>query len=73
MKILRVKNYSSTLSSTEKPTGLDALNPTRKSIVNSNRWKEFNKETGGKRYRLNAGETRKEYNSWQQNKYGNII
>lgn len=42
---------------------------------NGKRWKEFNKETTGKRgtFRINAGETRKEFESWQKDKYGNVV
>jgi hypothetical protein len=57
----------------EKPTGIQALSPARRNSANTTRWKQFNKETGGNRWRLNAGQTRKDFQSWQQQKYGNTI
>lgn len=56
-----------------KPEGIENLNPNRKRSANILRWKRFNKETGGNKWRLNVGQTRKDFNSWQQQEYGNII
>ena len=57
----------------KKPEGIENLNPNRKRVATSLRWKRFNNETGGNKWRINAGKTRKEFNSWQQQKYGNVI
>lgn len=57
----------------EKPTGLSAISPAARNRANTTRWKEFNNETGGSKWRLNTGQTRKDFNSWQQQKYGNTI
>ena len=65
-----VDNYGKKLE--EKPEGLEKLS-NRKRSANVLRWKRFNKETGGNKWRVNAGKTRKEFNSWQQQKYGNVI
>ena len=59
----------------ENPTELQKLDPRFRVRENSARWKEFNKETTGKSgtFRLNAGKTREEFESWQENKFGNKI
>ena len=56
-----------------KPEGLENLNPNRKTSANTLRWKRFNKETGGNKWRINAGKTRKEFNAWQLENYGDTI
>ena len=57
----------------KKPEGLENLSPGRKREANALRWKKFNNETGGNRFRLNIGKTRKEYNAWQRENYGDVI
>lgn len=57
----------------EKPEGIQSISYARKHSANTTRWKQFNKETGGNRWRLNAGQTRKDFKAWQQQKYGNTV
>ena len=57
----------------KKPEGIENLSPNRKSSANILRWKRFNKETGGNKWRLNVGKTRDEFNAWQLENYGNTI
>lgn len=57
----------------KKPKGVENLNPNRKRAANSLRWKRFNNETGGNKLRLNVGKTRKEFNNWQKETYGDVI
>lgn len=59
----------------ENPTTMQKLSPSFRMRQNSARWKEFNKETTGKAgtFRTNTGQTRKEFEAWQQSKYGNKI
>lgn len=57
----------------KKPEGAEKLNPNRKRSANNLRWKRFNKETGGNKWRINVGKTRKEFNAWQLENYGDTI
>lgn len=57
----------------KKPERIENLNPNRKRSANILRWKRFNKETGGNKWRLNVGKTRDEFNAWQLENYGDTI
>ena len=56
-----------------KPEGIENLAPSRKRRAHSLRWKRFNKETDGNKFRLNVGKTREEFNAWQKENYGDVI
>lgn len=72
MIILRSKSYSLRSWLRKKPkTFLGSIYRDR--YVNARRWKDFNKEMGRSRWRLNLGQTRREYLKWQRDNYGDII
>ena len=57
----------------KKPEGLEKLAPSRSRDAHLQRWRRFNDEVGGNRWRLNIGKTRKKFNAWQKEKYGDVI
>lgn len=57
----------------KKPEGLEKLALSRSRDAHLLRWKRFNDEVKGNRWRLNVGKTRKEFNAWQKEEYGNVI